>query len=105
VAVSAAIALLLAWLLILARLEAFKKKPRRAARTCMDLVFMVLYLLALPVLASFALNGFGAGWTLPEFYTIFVALLSFLQAVFVSIIGLLLIGLTALIARRAYRPE
>ena len=105
VAITAAIALVLAWLLILARMEAFKKKPRRAARTCMDLVFMVLYLLALPVLVSFALNGFGAGWTLPEFYTIFVALLSFLQAVFVSVIGLLLIGLTALIAKLAYRPE
>jgi hypothetical protein len=99
-----AIALVLAWLLIMGRLETFKKQPRQAARLSMDLIFMILYILALPVLVSFAVNGFGVGWTLPEFYTIFVALLSFIQAIFVSIFGLLLVGLTALIARLVYRP-
>jgi hypothetical protein len=92
-----AIALVIAWLVIMGRLGAFKLSPRRYAKTSMGLTFMILYWLLLPVLVSFAVNGLGVGWTLPEFYTIFIALLSFIQSIFVIAFGLLLTGGTALI--------
>ena len=92
-------ALVISWLVIMGRLGAFKLSPRRSAKTSLGLIFMILYWLFLPILVSFAVNGFGTGWTLPEFYTIFIALLSFIQIIFVVILGLLLTGGTALIIR------
>jgi hypothetical protein len=63
------------------------------------LVFFIIYLLALPILVSFAVNGLVVTWTLPEFYSSYLALLSLIQWIFVSAFGLLLAGAAALIAR------
>ena len=97
--VTSTIALIVTWLVIMARQEAFSKSPRRAARTSMWAILGIVYILLLPVLVNFAINGLLTEWTLPEFYTIFIALLSFIQILFVVILGLLLTGLIAFITR------
>ena len=98
-AVTSAIALIIAWVVIMARQQAFQQSPRRAAQTSLALIHMTVYILALPVLVNFAVNGLLTTWTLPEFYTIFIALLSFIQILLVVVFGLLLTGVIALITR------
>ena len=102
-AASAAIALVIGWLVSMLRLHAFQAGSRKAAETSLGFVFFTIYLLALPILVSFAVNGLLVTWTLPEFYTSYLALLSLIQWVFVAMLGLVLTGAVALIAH--YVPE
>ncbi len=64
----------------------------RAERTAalMRLSLSLAYVLLLPVLAGYALNGWRAAWTLPEPTSAFVALISAVQIMFISAAGLLL---------------
>jgi hypothetical protein len=97
-AITATIALVIAWLVVMPRLHAFQAGQRKAAETSLGLVFSTLFLLALPILVNFALNGTLVSWTLPEFYTSYIALLSLLQWIFVSAVGLLLTGTASLVS-------
>jgi hypothetical protein len=107
-AITASIALLLGWLVAMLRLSAFEAGPRNAAETSLSFVFATLYLLALPILISFAINGVLVTWTLPEFYTSYIALLALIQWIFVAALGLILTGAGALVAhyipQRAIKP-
>ncbi len=89
-------------------LRAFKAGPRKAAETALGYIWFTIYLLALPILLSFAINGFTVTWTLPEFYTLFIGLLSLIQSLIVAAVGLALVGVTAgialLVGRRAHNP-
>jgi len=95
VGLTAALALLIGWLLAMGLSNAFVKGARQAAGLALGYVWLVLYLLALPILLSFALNGMLVTWTLPEFYTMYLALLSLIQAIVVAALGLILTALTA----------
>jgi hypothetical protein len=103
-ATTASISLTIGWLVAMLRLHAFESGWREAAETSLGCVFFTLYLLTLPILVSFAVNGLRVTWTLPEFYTIFIAFLSLIQWRFVAAIGLLLTGIAALIAHYVPRP-
>ncbi len=96
---TAAFSLVISWLVIMARFKGFRSSPRRAAEMTLDFVLSTIYLLVVPILVSFAWNGLITTWTLPEFYTIFIALLSYVQIIFVVLAGFLLAGTSALIAR------
>lgn len=102
---TAAVAVILGWLVPMFGLRAFNAGPRKAAETALYYIWFTLYLLAIPILLSFAINGFTVTWTLPEFYTLFIGLLSLIQALIVAALGLVLVGVTAgigwLIRRRA----
>lgn len=102
IAVTSFLSLLVSWLFVSFILGAFQFKPRRAAKAAMGLVMVTLYLLSLPVLWSFAWNGALITWTLPEFTSSFLSLLSLIQILMVSVLGLLFVGLAALVAR--YSP-
>lgn len=65
----------------------------------MGFIFLTIYLLALPILVSVTLNGVLVTWTLPEFYSSYVALLSMIQWIIVAVLGLVLTGISAGIAR------
>ncbi|MBA4380406.1 MAG: hypothetical protein C0393_07000, partial [Anaerolinea sp.] len=91
-ATTAAIGVILGWLIPMFGLRAFRRSPRAAAGISLGYVWFTLYLLALPVLLSFALNGITATWTLPEFYTLYIGLLSIIQSLIVAAVGLLLTG-------------
>jgi hypothetical protein len=99
VAATAAIALGIAWLVTILGLRAFRSGPRAAAGSTLSLVWFVLYLLAFPILLSFALNGLLPTWTLPEFTTQFLGFIAVAQCLFVAALGLLLTGITAIIAK------
>jgi hypothetical protein len=102
-AVTAFIALVIGWLVPMLRLRLFQAGSRKAAENTLGFVLITIYLLALPILVSFAVNGLLVTWTLPEFYTSYIALLSLIQWIFVAAFGLLLAGAAALIAH--YIPE
>ncbi len=98
-ATTAAISLLIGWLVAMFSLRAFAQGPRRAAETSLGFVFLTIYVLALPVLVSVTLNGVLVTWTLPEFYSSYVALLTLIQWIIVAALGLVLTGISAGIAR------
>lgn len=95
---TAALALTVPWLAFFIFTGGFKTTPRRAAETTFELVFAVLILLALPIAWSFALNGALVGWALPDMPSMFMAFICTLQALIVAALGIVLCGVTALIA-------
>jgi hypothetical protein len=99
-AVTAAAALIIAWLATAFTLRTFKRTPRQAAETTLGVTGIILYLLALPSLWSFALNGALVTWRLPDMASMFVGFLSILQSMVVAVVGLLLTGVAALITLR-----
>jgi hypothetical protein len=103
-AVTAFIALVIGWLVAMLRSRAFQAGSRKAAGTSLGFVFFTIYLLALPILVNFAINGIVVTWTLPEFYTSYIALLSLIQWIFVAAFGLVLTGAAALVAHYAPQP-
>jgi hypothetical protein len=104
IAIAATFSLIVSWTVAMVRLHAFEHSPLEAAETSMNFTFITLYLLALPILVHFAVNGVVVTWTLPEFYTIFIALLSLIQWRLLVAIGLLLIVAAALLARYVPHP-
>jgi hypothetical protein len=97
---TALLALILAWLVALAGAGSFGQGARRAAEMTLALAAVILYLLSLPVAWSLALNGLTAAWILPDFASLFLAVLSAVQMVVVGLVGLVLAGLAALVGAR-----
>lgn len=97
-AITAMIALTIAWLLVFFGMRIFTLGARRAAENTLALTYTILYLLALPVMWSFSLNGTIITWTLPDFASMFLGFLSLVQCLMVAVLGLVLTSLTALIA-------
>jgi hypothetical protein len=104
-ATTAAVAVILGLLVPMFGLGAFNAGPRKAAETALGYIWFTLYLLALPILLSFAINNFTFTWTLPEWNTLFIGLLSLIQSLIVAALGLVLVGLTAGIAWLAGRQH
>jgi hypothetical protein len=102
-AITALVALAISWLVSSLGLKAFRRGPRRAGELVLGLTFITVYLLSLPVLWSFALNGAVVTWTLPAMGSTFLAFIALIQILLVAALGLVLAGLTALIARFATR--
>ncbi len=99
-ALTALMALVISWLVSpLLGLKAFRRGPRQASELVLGLTLITVYLLSLPVLWSFALNGAVVTWTLPDMGSMFLAFISLIQVLLVAVFGLVLAGLTAVIAR------
>jgi hypothetical protein len=101
-----AVAVVLGWLVPMFGLRAFQAGPQKAAETALGYVWFTIYLLTLPILLSFAINGVTVTWTLPEFYTLFIGLLSLIQTLIVAALGVILVGLAVgigwLVRKQAY---
>jgi hypothetical protein len=102
-AVTAAIALLLGWLLVAFGLKLFRREPLFAAGNVLSFVFVTLYLVFIPVAVNYALNGVLITWTIPSFLPSFLGLMGLIQALLVTVLGVVLTGVTALVARLANR--
>ena len=98
-AATSALALAVGWLVSMLGLRAFRLSPRGTAGQALGFVCFTLYVLAIPILLSFAVNGYLVTWTLPEFNTQFLGFFATVQALFVAVVGLLLVGISALVAR------
>ncbi len=103
VALTALAAFFLGWLIVAWRLMLFRITPGRAAELSVALALTTIYLLALPFLWSFVLNGLFVTWALPDFASMFVALLSGIQMLAVAVSGVILAGVAALVAWLASR--
>jgi len=102
---AAAASLALAWLALTYALDWFHSMPRDAAENVLAFSFTVIYLLSLPILWSFGINGALVTWTTPDMASMFMGFLSILQVLIVAIIGLLLTGVTSLIAVKNGRKK
>jgi len=95
---TAAIAGILGWLIPMIALKVIPGNPRKSAETVVTYIWLTIYLLSLPILLSFAINGLTVTWTLPEFYSMYFGLLSLIQVMIISLVGLVLIGIMVLIS-------
>ncbi len=100
-AITALIALAVSWLVSSLGLGVFRRQPRQAGEFALGLTFVTIYLLSLPVLWGFALNGVLVTWTLPDMGSLFLAFVVLIQILLVAALGLVLAGLAGLIARFA----
>jgi hypothetical protein len=98
VAATAAIALVISWLVFSLGYKVFKQGPAQAANLVLDWILATLALLAIAVLWNFVVNGILVTWRLPEFLSMFLGFISLLQILLVSVVGLLLTGITSLAA-------
>lgn len=97
-AIDAAIAFVIAWLVIMFVLRLYSKKPLQAANTHIAFTWTLLYIVALPILWSFAYNGALVTWTLPDMGSAFMMFLSILQALILAALGLVFTGITPLVS-------
>lgn len=104
-ATTAAISLLVGWLVSLLGMGAFRQGPKQAAGLTLGLALVTGYLLLLPALWSYMLNGALVTWTLPDFASAFLAFLSLIQILMVAVLSILFAGLGALAARFSARPS
>jgi hypothetical protein len=112
--VTAAIALVIVWLAALVGLNALNKGPGHALEMSLALVWVIIYVLMLPVLVNYSWNGALVAMYLPDFGSSFVGFLSLINILFVGLLGPVLAGLSALAAwygsksrkrNEAYSPE
>lgn len=99
VAIMAALALLITWLAIMLDQRYFRLAPVAAAEHMFGFVFTVAFIAGVPALIHFVLNGPLVTWTLPNYLFSFLFILSGIQIMVIAILGLLLVGLTVLLAR------
>jgi hypothetical protein len=100
---TAAVAIVLGWLVPMLGLHSFKNGARSAASFTLGYLWFTIYLLSLPILLSYSINSFTVTWTLPEFSTLYIGLLFLIQCLIVATLGLLLVALSALIGRLAVK--
>jgi hypothetical protein len=98
VAVTGLVTFAVSWVVTAFPLRTFQDGPGRAASLTIALTLVTVYLLALPILWSYALNGLFVTWALPEFGSLFLGLISGVQALAVAAGGLILCGIAALVA-------
>jgi hypothetical protein len=98
-AVTAAIALAVAWAAALFGSGAFRSGRSAAVQATLGMTFTTLYVLVLFVLWSFALNGVLVTWTLPDFPSMFLAFISLIQMLIVAVLALPLLGIAAVVTK------
>jgi len=104
VAITGAICLAICWLVVSFGSGTLRRGAGLAASRTLALVLTCAYLVCLPILYHFALNGALVSWTLPEMAPAFLALLNLVALISVSASGLVLTGLVAGLAA-ALRPK
>jgi hypothetical protein len=98
-----AIAVLLAWPAAMLLTGVFRRGALRAAQATYGFALVTLYLLAIPALLGFAVNGAVTTWRLPDPLLIFLHFTNLIQAMFVAALGIILSGVAALVGRQASR--
>ena len=98
IGITAAAALAVVWLVLFLNNGHFKLSPGEAALKVLGLVLTVAFINGLPAVLSFVLNGIKLTWTLPDYFTEFLGLISLIQVLIICGFGLLLTGLSAFIA-------
>lgn len=95
IATNAALAVSVAWLVLLLALRLYRQAPAAAAQTTLNWALLTIALVGLPALLSFVLNGAQVTWALPEPATYFLGFLAAMQMLVIAVVGLVLAGVTA----------
>jgi hypothetical protein len=98
VIINTCVFLLVGWVLVMVGLRALSFGPRLAGKLALEYIWELLLLLTLPIWVHFSINGALVGWTFPNFWTMFLALLSLLQMTVVAIFGVILVGVSVGVA-------
>jgi hypothetical protein len=94
---TACLSLLAGWLLSSYGIGRFRPGSNpSAARQSIEQALVIAAVLALPVLGSYVYNGALVSWILPDFASSFVAFLSLLQILWVSLSAILIASLSSL---------
>ncbi len=97
---TSALALLVTWAAYAWAAGLYRLPPLQSAQRALSLALVIIYILFIPVLWHFAINGAVTTWTLPQFGAHFFALASLVQILFVALVGLLLAGISAVRLRQ-----
>jgi hypothetical protein len=95
--VTALIAFSAGWLLAALGAGAFSWRARKAAEFSLGLALVILFTLSLPVLWSYAWDGFYVSEFLPDFSRSYLALLALVQGLAVGLWGLSFAGVAVLV--------
>jgi hypothetical protein len=98
IGITSAAALTVVWLVLFFNNGHFRLSPAETALKALGLVLTTAFINGLPAVLSFVLNGITLTWTLPNYLTEFLGLLSLIQVLIICGFGLLLTGLSVLIA-------
>jgi hypothetical protein len=105
VAIGAAVSLVLAWLIAVVFTRGLRQAPAVTVSRHYGFIFFLIGLLALPVAATYLINGPLVSWTLPDFRVMFPGFLAVLHILVVAAVGLLLAGVSALWSSRVTRKR
>ncbi len=76
----------------------FTQKPGRIFRMVMDYCLVLIFILAIPVMFSYGINGWKADWHLPEFNSVMTAFINTFQITFSAAVAIPLAALSGGIA-------
>ncbi len=99
VATTSLIASAIVWMAITLDQRIFKLNSQEAALKTFYLFLTVAIINGLPAMVSYVANGLLVTWDLPNYLTSFLALLSLIQVLAISISGLIFAGVNALLAK------
>jgi hypothetical protein len=85
------------WLTFFIKFRLHTKNPSDAFCYTIFLTLSSIFIVAIPIFISFVMNGILVSWTLPDLKTMFVSFLALIQSMLISIIGLMLAGVSALL--------
>ncbi len=103
VGITSLVSFLVAWLVIMLTARAFQMPPARSTLFTLGVGLTSIFVLFLPVIFSFVLNGVLVTWTLPDYLASFIALLGLIQILVVAVLTPVFAGLSAAISRYIFK--
>jgi len=76
----------------------FRLPPASAALWSLNLSLVTVWLVSIPLMWSFVMNGVTITWTVPDWPSTFHGFLALLQILFIAVLGIVLGGVTPMIA-------
>jgi hypothetical protein len=99
------IAVVIAWLAAMLSTGAFKHGALWSAQATFAFALITIYLLYLPALVGFAINGTQVTWHLPDPLAIFLHFTNLIQAMLVAVLSIVLSGVAAFVSWRLAAPS
>ncbi len=98
VAVTVFMAGIVGWVAALLDRGVFRLPTSSAVLWSLNLSLVTIWLVSIPLMWSFVLNGVTISWTVPDWPSMFHGFLALLQILFIALLGIVLAGVTAITA-------
>jgi hypothetical protein len=102
-AITTSIALFIGWLLVFLGTRAYRLRSMQAADISLKFILATLATLVIPIFIHYIMNGAIVTWALPDFLLSFLGLIFLIQTMIVAVVGLILIGISAIIGLLSYK--